>query len=119
VLTQIAGDKRWAARIRFYGDEPVIHFMNTALVAIPHPVIKDIGGIPVLKDIESSIKNNNLVYRININKITASQLSVISPELGEETRKVDISYVKKGFFEINIDLIGVKIYATVQNLQLS
>ena len=119
VLKQISGDKRWAARIRFYGDEPVIHFMNTALVAVPHPYIKDIGGIPILKDIESSIENNNLVYRININKITAAQLSVISPELGEEKRNVDIRYVKKGFSEININLDGVKIYATVQNPQQS
>jgi hypothetical protein len=115
VLTQISGDKRWAARIRFYGDEPVIHFMNTALVAVPHPDIKDIGGIQILKDIESSIENNNLVYRININKITAAQLSVISPELGEEKRNVNIRYLKKGFPEININLDGVKVYATVQN----
>jgi hypothetical protein len=107
VLTQISGDKRWAARIRFYGDEPAIHFMNTALVAVPHPDIKDNGGIPVLKDIESSIENNDLVYRIDINKITAAQLSVISPELGEEIRNVDIRYIKKGLSEININLEGV------------
>ena len=119
VLTQISGDKRWAARIRFYDDEPVIHFMNTALVAVPHPDIKDIGGIPILKDIESPIENNNLVYRINIKKITAAQLSLISPELGEETRNVDIRYVKKGLSEININLDGVKVYATVQNPQHS
>jgi hypothetical protein len=119
LLTQISGDKRWAVRIRFYGDEPVFHFMNTALVAVPHPDIKDTGGIPVLKDIESSIENNNLVYRININKITAAQLSVISPELGEEKRNVDIRYVKKGFSEISINLDGVKVYATVQKPQQS
>ncbi len=114
VLTQISGDKRWAARIRFYNNEPVIHFMNTALVAVPHPAIKDIGGIPILKDIESSIENNKLVYRININKFAAAQLSLISPELREEKRNVDIRYVKKGFSEININLDGVKIYATAQ-----
>jgi hypothetical protein len=115
LLTQLSGDNRWAARIRFYNDQPVIHFMNTAMIAVPHPVIKDNGGIPVIKEIESSIENNNLVYKININRIPLSELSVISPELGAERRNTEIKYLKKGFAEININLDGVKVYATVQN----
>jgi hypothetical protein len=114
-LTQLTGDKRWAARVRFYNEEPVIHFMNRALVAVPHPSVKDTGGIPIIKDLESDIENNKLVYRININKITVAKLSVLSPELGEEIRDADIRFVKKGFAEININLGGVKVYATVQN----
>lgn len=114
VLKQLAGDRRWAARIRLHEDKPVIHFMNTALVAVPHPTIKDIPGLPILKDIESKIEDNNLAYVINTKKIPLSPLSIMSPELGEETRNVNIRDSKKGYSTINVNLEGVKVYAVVQ-----
>jgi|WetSurMetagenome_2_1015567.scaffolds.fasta_scaffold00496_19 hypothetical protein len=114
VIKQLSGDKRWAARIRFYEDKPVIHFMNTALTAVPHPSIKDISGVPILKDIESDIENNNLSYEINSKKISLSQLSVMSPELGEEKRNAEIQGIKNGYSTIKINLEGVKIYAVFQ-----
>ena len=114
-LTQLSGDKRWAARIRFYNYQPVIHFMNTAMLAVPHPLIKDTGGTPVIKDIESAIVNNRLSYKIDTRRIPVSELAVVSPELGGEIRNTQIIYRKKGFAEININLDGVKVYATVQN----
>ena len=89
--------------------------MNTAMVAVPHPVIKDTGGTPVIKDIESAIVNNHLSYKMDTSKIPVSELSVLSPELGEEIRNAQITYRKKGFAEININPDGVKVYATVQN----
>ena len=113
-LKQISGDKRWVARIRFHKDKPVIHFMNTAMIAVPHPTIKDIPGIPILKDIESDIKENNLTYEIDTRMIALSQLSVMSPELGGEARKVNIQEIKKGYSTINVNLDGVKIYAVAQ-----
>ena len=114
VLKQLSGDTRWAARIRFYEDKPVIHFMNTALVAIPHPTIIDNHGVPILKDIESKIEDNNLTYEINTKIISISQLSIMSPELGEETRNVNIRDAKHGYSTINVNLGEVKIYAVVQ-----
>jgi hypothetical protein len=114
VLWQTAGDKRWAARIRIYKDKPIIHFMNTALIAVPHPTIKDNSEIPILKDIESGIKDNDLKYEINAIGIDLSELSVMSPELGENQRSVDISKTKNGYFTIQINLEGVKSYAVVQ-----
>lgn len=114
-LKQLSGDKRWAARIRFHDDKPVIHFMNTALVAIPHPTIKDIPGIPILKDIDSKIDDNHLTYEVNAKKISLSQLSIMSPELGEETRNAEIREAKHGNSTINVNLDGVKIYAVAQD----
>ena len=115
VLTQLSGDTRWAARIRFYDGKTVIHFMNTALIAVPHPSIKDMGGNSILKDIESGSKDNNLEYRIRTNKAPVTQLSVRSPELGVEIRKADIKDMKKGFSTIKINLEGVKIYACLES----
>jgi len=113
-LKQLSGDRRWAARIRIHEDKPVIHFMNTALIAVPHPTIRDNSGTPVLKDIKSKVEDNNLTFEINTQKLSFPQLSMMSPELGEETRNVAIRDAKHGYSTININLRGVKIYAIVQ-----
>ena len=112
---QLSGDNRWAIRIRLHGDKPVIHFMNTALIAVPHPFLKDIPGVPILKDIESKIEDNNLTYEFNTKRLNLPQFTMMSPELGEETRKVDIQDTKHGLSTIKVNLKGVKIYAVVQN----
>ncbi|HEX5552791.1 MAG TPA: hypothetical protein VFX43_06040 [Chitinophagaceae bacterium] len=114
VLTQLAVDRRWAARIRFYKDKPVIHFMNTALIAIPHPTLKDISGTPVLKDIKSKISDNHLSYRINTEKIPIDHLSAMTPELGDQKINVIIDKTDKKITNIKINLSGVKIYAIAQ-----
>ena len=85
-LRQMSGDKRWAARVRFYNGLPVIHFMNTAISAIPHPVIKDHTGNYILKDIDSKIKDNALEYKIDTRLIPVKELVILSPELGKEQR---------------------------------
>jgi hypothetical protein len=114
VLKQLSGDTRWAARIRSYKDKSVIHLLNTALAAVPHPTLKDIPGVPILKDIESKIVDNNLVYEINTRNINFSNPSVLSPELGDEIRNVEILNKRNGHSIVNINLNGVRIYAVVQ-----
>jgi len=114
VLKQTSGDTRWAVRIRFYKDKPVIHFMNTALIAVPHPTTKDMFGVPILKDIESGIKDNNLTYEINDKKVSLTSLSLMSPERGEKAGNVNISNAKHGCLTVNANLDGVKVYAVLQ-----
>lgn len=115
VLRQVAGDTRWAARIRVHKkDTPVIHFMNTALSAVPHPAIKDNSGTPITKEIQSIIKDNDLQYEINTDRMPLSELSIMSPELGEKQRTVDIRKTKNGYSTIRVDLEGLNVYAVVQ-----
>ena len=90
--------------------------MNTALIAVPHPTIKDVPGIAILKDIDSGVKNNKLSYEINTKAVPLSQFSVMSPEIGTEKRAVDIRETKKGFSIIDINLEGMKIYAIAQQV---
>ena len=118
VLKQISGDNRWVARIRFYDNKPVIHFMNTALVAVPHPILKDISGAPILKDIESVTTDNKLSYEINNKRVALSRLLILSPELDKEKRPAEIRGSGNGFSTININLEGVKIYAAAQDAGL-
>jgi hypothetical protein len=88
--------------------------MNTALIAIPHPTTKDTAGIPILDDIDSEISDNNLLYKIDSNKVHLPKLSVMSPELKEQQRDVVVNKLEKGFSSIKVNLDSVKIYAVLQ-----
>ena len=114
VLTQFSGDPGWAARIRFYDNKPVIHFMNTALIAVPHPNVKDTAGNGILENINSGISNNKLSYQIDTSKVPLSRLSILSPELKEQKRDVTINTTGKNTSDIKVDLEGVKVYAVLQ-----
>ncbi len=111
VLKQVKGDKGWVARIRFYNEKPVIHFMNTALLAVPHATLKDLSDIPILVDIDTLNSGNNLIYEIDSSKVNIEGLLVMSPELKEVKRRVDIVAATKKFLTIQVNLEGVKIYA--------
>jgi len=114
VIKQLSGDERWAVRIRFHDGKAVFHFMNTALVAVPHPFLKDYSNNPILKDIDSVSKDNNLVYELNMTGIALSAMSVKSPELGDDVRNVGIRSTKQGSSTIHVTLDHVKIYAVAQ-----
>ncbi len=113
-LVQLSGDERWTARIRFYNGKTVIHFLSRGLVAVPHPSIKDMNSIPILKDIETAIKDNHLSYLINTAKIPLPVLSIMSPEINDKRRSVTIQELRPGYARIFFDLEGIKIYAVAQ-----
>lgn len=114
VLKQLSGDSRWTARIKFYNKKPVIHFLNTALTAVPHPTIKDKSGTPVLKDILSDSKDNHLTFELDTRKIALPGLNVMSPEWGGEQRKLIVKKINDHIAHIQVSLDGTKIYAVVQ-----
>ncbi|GAB3916859.1 hypothetical protein [Mucilaginibacter boryungensis] len=114
VLRQLSGDTRWAVRIRLHNNKPVIHFMNRALVAVPHPTAKINTGTPLLKDITSAITDNDLKYEVDTYKVPLSALSVASPELGGQQRMVSVLNTKNGHSTICINLDGIKAYAVAQ-----
>lgn len=114
VLIQVSGDPGWAARIRLHNDKPVIHLLNRALTAVPHPTLKDIPGNPILKDIESEIIDNYLVFKVNTGKLKLTDLLIRSPELGDEPGHAYILSSEKGYSTISINLDGIKIYALIQ-----
>ena len=116
VLRQIEGDKGWVAKVRFQKNKPVIHFMNTALIGVPHPTIKDNSGTAILTDIGSAVENNHLRFEINTKAVPLSELSLLSPELGEERRPVDIQRSRDGYNSMRINLQGIKVYGIAQNV---
>jgi len=88
--------------------------MSAGLVAVPHPSLQDMGGVPVLKDIETVIEDNDLSYEINTVKVPLSGLIVKSPEFGEAIRKAVIQASGRGYSTVNINLNGIRIYAVAE-----
>lgn len=113
-LIQTAGDNRWAARIRIHKNKTVIHFMNTAIKAIPHPTLEDATGAFILKDVDTYIKNNQLQYEIDTKKIPLSSLEIASPETGTEKRQAQITRKNNHTATLHINLEGIKVYALAQ-----
>jgi hypothetical protein len=113
VIQQTKGDTRWAVRIRFFDGRPTFHFMNTALIPIPHPTIKDNGGVAILHDIDSTIEDNKLSYQIRMKLPDAVSLEVMSPETGDKKQTATLKK-EKGYYSLDIDLSLMKIYAIAQ-----
>lgn len=105
-LKQVKGGNGWVARIRIYEGKPVIHFMNSALVAVAHPTVKDLSGVPVLVDINSSVSDNRLAFTTTQGVFDLNGLSILSPELDGKTRTVELLRST-----IHVNLEGVKLYA--------
>ncbi len=114
IIRQIKGDARWVTRIRLYNGKPVIHFMNTALLPLPHATLKDLTDIPILIGLESAITDNDLEYEINTSTFSLSGLSLMSVELNAVQRPVVITTNGNTAVRLQVNLEGVKVYAVVQ-----
>jgi hypothetical protein len=113
VLTQVGGDKRWAVRMRWHDGKLLFHFLNAAIKAIPHPTIKDNGGVAILQDIDSFITDNRLSYRLNLKSMNETSYLLQSPELKEDKRL--ITCTRKGKeYSLDVDLSDIKLYAVLQ-----
>jgi hypothetical protein len=87
--------------------------MNGGLLPVPDEV-KDLSGIPLIKDIDSLIKDNELTYEINAAKVPLSNLIVMSPELDGTQRPAAITKSSKVYATVSVNLEGIKIYAVAQ-----
>ncbi|MFT3934449.1 MAG: twin-arginine translocation signal domain-containing protein [Chitinophagaceae bacterium] len=113
IIRQTKGDNRWAVRLRMYNNKPVIHFMNTALLPTPHPTIKDTEGVPVITQLNSKIKDNDLAYEIDTARFALGSMSVMSPELETTKRSVTIQAGSKSKANLEVNLDGINVYAVV------
>jgi hypothetical protein len=114
VVQQLAGGNEWAVKVRFHDGVPVFHLMNTALKAIPHPTVKDVGGTPVLLDIDSSVADGKLSYRLKLDMPENIKYALMSPETGDQKQPVTITKEKKGYFIMHVDMSRLKVYGIIQ-----
>jgi hypothetical protein len=75
------------------------------------------GGVAVLKDIDSEIKDNKLSYEIDSSGVAISSLAVLSPETGNNSINAEIRHIKNDRLVLNVNLEGIKIYAVAQNIK--
>ena len=113
VIQQTAGSREWALRLRIHNGVPVFHLLNTAMRAIPHPSIRDMSGVPILLDIDSTIVDGNLSYRLKLDIPENIQYEMMSPETGDQKQVVTIT--KEGDYSIlQIDMSQMKVYGVIQ-----
>ncbi|GEP96884.1 hypothetical protein [Chitinophaga cymbidii] len=113
-IRQTAGDRGWAIRARDHKGKTVLHFMNTAMKPVPHPDIRDMGNVPILKQITSAIQDNRLQIEIDTAKIPLSSLHLLSPETGGRQTPVEIRRKNNGMAVLQLNLENMKIYAVAQ-----
>ncbi len=113
IIKQISGDSGWGARIRMHKNKPVIHFMNTSMEGIPHAELKDVPGVPILAGIKSKIKNNQIKFEISGGP-EFSGLQLLSPELGDLKREIQLEKLKNGKTIISVNLDQINVYAVAQ-----
>ena len=63
--------------------------------AIPHPTIKDMDGNSVLLDIESSVTDRKISYRLKLDILENIRFDMMSPETGALKQPVTITKEKK------------------------
>lgn len=114
IIRQLSGDPGWALKMQFHENKPLFHFLNAAMIPVPHPTLRDNGGNPILKDIESAVKNNQLTFEINAQRIPLTALSILSPEIKDQVRMAEISSSGRGFSIMKVNLEGIKVYAIGQ-----
>ncbi|OPZ70523.1 MAG: hypothetical protein BWY83_01596 [bacterium ADurb.Bin478] len=113
VLKQVGGNRHWVARIRIHGGRPVLHLLNTGLVAVPHSDLKDGAGVAVLKDIDALPGENYVSFQIDTSRVPLGSLCLRSPEL-EQQRSVEVRPGRDPHAVVRIDMTGVKMYGVVQ-----
>lgn len=112
-VKQTGGDAGWALRMRHYKDGFAIHFLNYKLDATYRQEVKDIAGRPVIDKILSNVKDNQLVFEIDSDKLKLPALKLLSPEWGDKQRSVGITAIGKKQI-LKIDLSNTILYAVAQ-----
>jgi len=113
VITQTSGDNRWAVRIRLHNGRPVLHFLNTAMKAIPHGTLKDNSNVAIIGDIASHITDNKLTYELKLPVAAFTGSGAASPETGGQSLPLSVSGKKGNLSVLSIDLTGISVYAVV------
>jgi hypothetical protein len=119
-IVQVSGDARWAARLRVHPKGVVMHLMNRALEAVPHPDLVDaIHKEPVLLDVRSLSSGGLLEYVIEFDGIGFPWRSPVlrSPEIGGRTHPVIMELLTPTRAKVAIDMMQVSIYGVVEEGQ--
>lgn len=113
VLQVVKGDPRWVLRVRLFKGQPVIHCMNSGLVADPDE-IQDLSGIPLIKDIHSPITDNTVELIVDTRKVQLPEMVLMSPETGTRQLPVTINRKNNSQQILTLNLEGISIYGVVQ-----
>jgi hypothetical protein len=114
VVQQVSGGREWTIRIRFHNGVPVFHLMNTALRGVPHPTTIDSLGRHILLDIDSTVTDGKLSYRLKLDISANIQYELMSPETGDKRQSITIKKEEKGYSLMHVDMSQLKVYGVIQ-----
>ncbi len=111
----VEGNPQWAVRIRRYADKNVLHIINSNLEGIPHESLINRDGASVLKKIKFDNSNSIITLRLD-KKFSFHNPVLLSPEIDNINRSVHIKSFNDGYYDLQVDLSEIGIYAVVQEL---
>jgi hypothetical protein len=116
-IRQVEGEATWAVRIRKHGDKLVMHILNRALEAIPHPdLTAAMSSGNILKDIKAVNKGEKVSYIVDISDLTDKwdNLCFMSPETGSVKREVTVEAIDNNKVKITINPKDIILYGIIQ-----
>ena len=116
-ITQVSGDMRWSARLRLHPHCIVMHLLNRALEAVPHPDLREaLSKLGVLAEVKSMSTDDLLEYIIDFDGTGKlwEEAYAMSPELGDVKRPVKIENLDGRRAKVSINLSSIKIYGVIQ-----
>lgn len=115
-IRQIEGDSTWAVRIRKHGDKTVMHVLNRAIEAIPHPTLTSaVGPMKILKDIKAVHKGDVITYEIDLTDIAEdwNPSSFMSPETGSVKHKVTVEKLSDHKVKVSVNVKDLTLYGII------
>jgi len=115
-IRQTDGDRTWAVKIRKHKDKLVMHILNRAIEAIPHPTLTNaIGPGKILYDIAAANQGENVSYIIDISGLSQkpTEINFMSPETGSLKRKVSVEKLTENKVKITFSTKGIKLYGII------
>jgi hypothetical protein len=115
-IRQTEGDPTWAVRIRKHKDKLVMHVLNRALEAIPHPSLtSSLGPQKILKDFKAVHKNDVITYEVNIDGIVDewNNLTFMTPETGSVKHEVKTEMISDRLVRVSINVKDLVLYGII------
>lgn len=111
-VRQVSGDGMWALRAKSYQGHVVLHLLNRALAAVPHPTCRDARSRAILQAIEATNTQHTAEYLINFAEPEAPWPT--AEYLSPETVKRSVELADPTTIRKKVNLENIRLYALIQ-----
>jgi len=115
-IRQLQGDDTWAVKLRKQEGCMVMHLLNRAIEAVPHPELTTpYGGGKILYDVKALNKQEILSYviKIDLKNDSFKNICFMSPETGSVKREVKVEQLNEKEIKVTFNVKDIKLYGIV------